>query len=252
MEDVDDKKQDKGKEPSPEYPMIYQKIVDVMGKIGHIGKEKKSGKPNSDYGFNYRGIDDVYNYLQPIMAKVGIFSVPEILSETREEKKTTNGKFVTYTILTVKYTFYAVDGSNVYLTVKGEAMDSGDKSCNKAMSISDKYACFMLFKIPTQEMVDPDTDQYKVKGDDDNKKPKGNKKPAGKQPPKTQETISPGDDIDGYNAMVTNKINESKAVTHLNNIYKKYVEPVREKHKELYDHLVKVAANRKEVLNNNG
>ena len=37
-------------------------------------------------------------------------------------------------------------------------MDSGDKATNKAMSIAYKYACFQVFCIPTEEMMDPDAE----------------------------------------------------------------------------------------------
>lgn len=62
----------------------------------------------------------------------------------------------------VKYTFYAEDGTSVTATVTGEGMDSGDKSLNKAMSIAFKYACFQVFCIPTEEMVDPDGESHEV------------------------------------------------------------------------------------------
>ena len=39
-------------------------------------------------------------------------------------------------------------------------MDSGDKATNKAMSIAFKYACFQVFCIPTEEMVDPDAEGH--------------------------------------------------------------------------------------------
>lgn len=41
-------------------------------------------------------------------------------------------------------------------------MDSGDKASNKAMSVGLKYACFQLFMIPTEEMVDPDEETHVV------------------------------------------------------------------------------------------
>ena len=46
--------------------------------------------------------------------------------------------------------------------VVGEGMDSGDKASNKAMSVALKYACFQLFMIPTEEMVDPDAETHEV------------------------------------------------------------------------------------------
>ena len=41
-------------------------------------------------------------------------------------------------------------------------MDSGDKATNKAMSIAFKYACFQVFCIPTEEMIDPDSECHEV------------------------------------------------------------------------------------------
>jgi hypothetical protein len=41
-------------------------------------------------------------------------------------------------------------------------MDSGDKASNKAMSVALKYACFQLFMIPTEEMVDPAAETHEV------------------------------------------------------------------------------------------
>lgn len=136
--------------------LIYQLIGKAIGKIGAIGKDKR----NPQQGFMYRGIDQVYNALNPVMAELGIFICPEVLDMKREERETRNGGLLTYTILTMKYTVYAPDGSHITMTVMGEGMDSGDKGCNKAMSVAMKYAMFQLFCIPTEEMKDPDADVY--------------------------------------------------------------------------------------------
>jgi hypothetical protein len=136
--------------------MIYKLIGQAIGKIGAIGKDKK----NAQQGFMYRGIDQVYNALNPVMAELGIFFTPEILDQKREERTTKNGSVLTYTVLTIRFTVFAPDGSNVSMTVVGEGMDSGDKSTNKAMSVAMKYAMFQLFCIPTEEMRDPDADSY--------------------------------------------------------------------------------------------
>lgn len=136
--------------------MIYELIGKAIGKIGAIGKDKK----NAQQGFMYRGIDQVYNALNPVMAELGIFFCPEVLDQKREERTTKTGSVLTYTLLTMKFTAYAPDGSNVSMTVVGEGMDSGDKSSNKAMSVAMKYAMFQLFCIPTEEMKDPDADVY--------------------------------------------------------------------------------------------
>lgn len=133
---------------------IYKNIIACLKDIKAIGKNSK----NKIQGFMYRGIDDVMNELNPILSKNNVFIVPTILESTREEKLTAKGGTLIYTLLKVKYTFYAEDGSNIECIVIGEAMDSGDKSTNKAMSIAMKYALFQVFCIPTED--DPDKDSY--------------------------------------------------------------------------------------------
>lgn len=137
---------------------IYQAIIGVMADIGAIGKDKK----NAQQGFKYRGVDDVMNALQPVMVKHGLFVVPEIIDQKREERQTSRGGNLIYSVCTVRYTFYAKDGSSVQCVVIGEGMDSGDKATNKAMSIAFKYACFQVFCIPTEEMKDPDAEVHEV------------------------------------------------------------------------------------------
>lgn len=136
---------------------IYEAIASVMKDVGAVEKNQQTQMGNR---YKYRGIDDVMNALNPAMAKHKIFVVPEVLENTREDRKTGKGYELIYTICKIKYTFYAVDGSNVSATVVGEAMDSGDKSTNKAMSVAFKYACFQTFCIPTEEMQDPDGAVY--------------------------------------------------------------------------------------------
>lgn len=132
---------------------IYEAIANVMNDVGAVEKNQQTKMGNR---YKYRGIDDVMNALNPAMVKHKIFVVPEVLETTREDRKTAKGYELIYTVSKIKYTFYAVDGSSVSATVIGEAMDSGDKSANKAMSNAFKYACFQAFCIPTEEMHDPD------------------------------------------------------------------------------------------------
>lgn len=129
---------------------IYKAIAGVMKDVGAVGKDSK----NPQQGYKYRGIDAVMNALQPAMVKHGIFAAPTVISSEREERQTRNGGLLIYTMLTVKYSFFAEDGSYVETTVVGEGMDSSDKSSNKAMSAAFKYACFQTFCIPTEEMLD--------------------------------------------------------------------------------------------------
>lgn len=135
-------------------PKIYTAIADILAESGAIGKDSK----NQQQGFMYRGIDAVMNVFHPLLAKHRVFAVPVVLSTEREERQTARGGNLIYTLMTVKYIFYADDGSFIEAIVHGEGMDSADKSANKAMSVAYKYALFQLFCIPTEEMKDPDAD----------------------------------------------------------------------------------------------
>ncbi len=148
---------------------IYQAIVSIMENVGAIGKDKK----NEQQKFMYRGIDDVMNALNPAFIKYKVFMAPQVLDHHREDRISTQGKPLIYSVCTMKYTVYADDGSFVEAITIGEAMDSGDKSMNKAMAIAFKYACFQLFCIPTEEMTDPDSECHELA----NKQPQSKSEP---------------------------------------------------------------------------
>ena len=133
---------------------IYKAMLAIQNEIDAIGKNKT----NAQQGFKFRGIDDVYNAIHPIFAKHSVFSATNVIAERTEERQTKSGGNLIYRILTIEYTFFASDGSSVKETVIGEGMDSGDKAANKAMAIAHKYALLQLLCIPTEDMVDPDSE----------------------------------------------------------------------------------------------
>ena len=147
-----------------------------MAECPAISKSQK----NAQQGFLYRGIDVVMNVFQPLLSKHKVFVVPTVIESNREERQTKSGANMIYTTLKVKYDFMCDDGSSVSAIVQGEGMDSADKSSNKAMSVAFKYAMFQVFCIPTEEMIDPDSETP------DNTAPKAAPKTT-KQPEKKQE-----------------------------------------------------------------
>lgn len=138
---------------------IYEAMAQVMSAIKPIAKDKKC---QTGATFKYRGIDDVYNALQPLLADAGIFTLPHMLERTCEERKTAKGSTVQVVTARMKYVFMTTDGSSVEAEVIGEAMDSGDKATNKAMAIAHKYALFQTFCIPTDDMPDPDAEAQEL------------------------------------------------------------------------------------------
>lgn len=135
---------------------IYKSLCAIQKEIGAIGKNKRS----PGVTFAYRGIDDVMNELHPLLAEYGVTIVPEVVEHKREERLTTSGKPMIFSIMTIRYHFVAIDGSEVVATVVGEGQDLSDKASNKAMAIAYKYACFQVFCIPTEEMSKADPDGY--------------------------------------------------------------------------------------------
>lgn len=157
---------------------IYAAISAAMADIGAISKDKYS----KEIGYKFRGIDDVMNALKPVLTKNKIFTVPQVLEQTREERVTVKGVKLRYSLLKIAFRFYATDGSFVEAVTLGEGMDSGDKASNKAMAIAYKYALFQVFCIPTEEMTDPDGESYETKHEQSKKpeQPKPQSKPTEK------------------------------------------------------------------------
>lgn len=135
-----------------EKKLIFEKIPKILASVEAIGK----GRKNLQQGYNFRGIDDMYNDLHKYFAAEGVFITSKILNSFREERATKNGGVMIYTIIDFEFSFYATDGSFVTTQQRGEASDSGDKSSNKSASAALKYALMQTLLIPTEE--DKDTE----------------------------------------------------------------------------------------------
>jgi len=137
-------------------PLIYAQMIKIHKDADGLTKDQQ----NKQQGFKYRGIDDAYNYLHDIFAKHKVFTAPRVTNISREERLSKAGAVLMYTLLTVEYDFIAEDGSSVTACVIGEAMDSGDKSCNKSLSIAHKLALFQITMLPTLLSADPDAEVH--------------------------------------------------------------------------------------------
>lgn len=142
-------------------PAVYRAIAAVMADIAKEGISKD--KRNSQQGYNFRGIDDVYNALAPILAKNGLMLLPRVTKRECVERTTAKGSAIFYTTVEVEFTLVSSeDGSSHIITTYGEAMDSADKSTNKAMSAAYKYAAMQAFCIPTEGDNDADAVTHEV------------------------------------------------------------------------------------------
>ena len=137
---------------STESNLIYQKMANILKETKAITKSEK----NQQQGFNFRGIDNVMNELHELFAKNEVFILQEVKSFETENRPLKSGGMITYTRATITFKYMTTDGSFVETTNVGEAMDTGDKGMNKAMSIALKYSLLQMFLIPTEEQKDPD------------------------------------------------------------------------------------------------
>lgn len=136
-----------------EAKLIYSKIANILKETKAITKSEK----NQQQGFKFRGIDNVMNELHELFAKNEVFILQEVKAFSTENRPTKSGGTNTFTRATITFRYTTTDGSFVETTNVGEAMDSGDKGMNKAMSIALKYSLLQMLLIPTEEQKDPDS-----------------------------------------------------------------------------------------------
>lgn len=141
---------------------VYQAINAVQAALSveGIGKNRVNSQGS---GYKFRGIDDVYQALSPLLAKHGLVIVPRMVGRECVERTSKNGGALFYVTVEAEFDFIAAeDGSHHTARTFGEAMDSGDKATNKAMSAAYKYAAFQTFAIPTEGNPDADAETHEV------------------------------------------------------------------------------------------
>ncbi len=155
---------------------VYQLIAAVAAELAQQGISKD--RRNQQQGYQFRGIDDVYNALAPVIAKHGLVILPRCLSREIVERHTAKGGLLFSVVVDAEFDFVSShDGSKHTVKTYGEAMDSADKATNKAMSAAYKYAAFQTFCIPTEGDNDADARTHQIAA------PRASNKAAASAPP---------------------------------------------------------------------
>jgi hypothetical protein len=145
---------------------VYKAINQIQAALAKVGISKVH-RNSQGAGYNFRGIDDVYNAVSPLLAEHGLCILPRMLSRQCEERQSKSGGALFYVTVEAEFDLVcAEDGSKHTVKTFGEAMDSGDKATNKAMSAAYKYAAFQTFAIPTEGDNDADAQTHEVKRKD--------------------------------------------------------------------------------------
>lgn len=136
---------------------VYQAINAVQKSLSISGITKDRTASTGKSSYKFRGIDDVYNAISPLLAEHGLCILPRMVSRTCTERTSASGNTLFCVSVEAEFDFVSSeDGSKHTVKTFGEAMDSGDKATNKAMSAAYKYAAFQSFAIPTEGDNDAD------------------------------------------------------------------------------------------------
>jgi hypothetical protein len=123
----------------------------------------KSGisKDRQTQTYKFRGIDDVYNAISPLLGEHGLCILPRMIRRECQERLTAKNSAIFYVIVEAEFDFVAAEDGSVHVVrTFGEAMDMSDKATNKAMSAAYKYAAMQAFAIPTEG--DNDTENQNI------------------------------------------------------------------------------------------
>lgn len=142
-------------------PAVYIAIGMVQGALATTGIGK--GRRNEQHGYAFRGVDDIYNAVARLLSTHGLCILPRCTERTVVERTNAKGTALFYVTVRAEFDFVsAADGSRHTVVTYGEAMDSGDKATNKAMSAAYKYALLQTFAIPTEGDNDADATTHEV------------------------------------------------------------------------------------------
>jgi hypothetical protein len=141
--------------------------LSLLGKLASIASEiERFPKTQSTSGrgaYRFAGIDAMADAIRPKMAERGIVLYPtevELIESQRyvRERTGSDGAYQTIEWRTVlRVTWVVADDSDaIKLQTIGEALDTSDKSANKAQTASRKYALIGLLNITTGDDPDPD------------------------------------------------------------------------------------------------
>lgn len=140
---------------------VYKAINLVQADLVKEGITKS--RKNAQQGYSFRGIDDVFNALSPLLAKHGLCILPRMLSRDVQERATQKGGVLFFVTVEAEFDFVCTeDASKHVVRTFGEAMDSADKATNKAMSAAYKYAALQAFAIPTEADNDAEAHTHEV------------------------------------------------------------------------------------------
>jgi hypothetical protein len=142
---------------------VQAAVAGIISELPAIGKDKQMG--SGQYGYAYRGIEQITGHVQPLLAKWGVVIAPRAslvsISPALDAKPGWQD-----TVLHVSWLITGPDGSQIEASTIGIGRDNSDKGANKAQSQAFKYLLLQLLCI-SDEKDDADGDENRSLADPD-------------------------------------------------------------------------------------
>jgi hypothetical protein len=87
---------------------VYQAINKVQAALAVTGISKDRTNTQGS-GYKFRGIDDVYNAVAPLLAEHGLCILPRVLTRVCEERTSKNGGALFYVTVEAEFDFVAAE-----------------------------------------------------------------------------------------------------------------------------------------------
>lgn len=146
--------------------------MSIVQALADIGKELSAVGMRNMQRYKARHIYDVYNKIQPLLAKHNVVITRRLIDEKIEPVESKNGTKGFHRFQRWEFTFNKPVESGIdKLTTEWttESIDFGDKSASQCDAMAFKQMLIHTFLIPTETMQDPDdapqkqvTDEPKV------------------------------------------------------------------------------------------
>lgn len=150
--------------------------MSIFKALSEVAKDLKAVEMANMQRYKARHIYDVYNMIQPLLAKHGILVGRELVKEEESKITNKNGNTGTHRYQLWSFKFYKDGSDQVFETqFPAESIDWGDKAASQCDAMAFKQMFIHTFQIPTKDMQEPEDKPVM-----DHKKPE----PFKNQPPK--------------------------------------------------------------------
>src|SRR3546814_20773124 len=106
---------------------VYEAIAAVQGELAKHGISKD--RENAQQGYNFRGIDDVYTALSPLLAKHKLSVIPRVLTREVSDRQTKSGSINFNVAVHAAFVFVSAEDGSKPDIGRASCRDRGCQDC---------------------------------------------------------------------------------------------------------------------------